>query len=55
VVDKERGAIIELMQGEKEGREEEIGVMAEALAVATVEEPFHHSNKHRLLHHNQPM
>jgi hypothetical protein len=55
VVDKERGAIIELMQGEKEGREEEIGVMAEALAVATVEEPFHHNNKHRLLHHNQPM
>jgi hypothetical protein len=55
VVDKEWGAITELMQGEQEGREEESGVMAEALAVARVEEPFHHSNKHRLLHHNQPM
>jgi hypothetical protein len=35
-VDKELGAILELMQGEQE---EESGVMAKALAMATVEEP----------------
>jgi hypothetical protein len=40
------------MQGEQE---EESGVIADALAAATVEEPFNHNNKHRLLHCNQPM
>jgi hypothetical protein len=54
-VDKEQGATMELMQGKQEEREEESGFMAEALAVAMVEGPFHHNNKHRLLHCNQPM
>jgi hypothetical protein len=52
-VDKELGAITaHREQGEQE---DESGVVAEALAVATVEEPIHHHNKHRLLHRNQPM
>jgi hypothetical protein len=43
------------MQGDQGEQGEESGVMTEALAIATVEEPFHHNNKHRLLHRNQPM